>query len=604
MATLLCVPILVDDPTAALRDAVEARDAGADIIEFRIDPFFSGNEGPDSEDELLAILTLVEQCPLDCIVTCRPVLEGGHYRGGDSARVALFERLGTAASEGRKPPRYIDVELSAYGRSENLKQKVNLAVDHPRQVRELTTELILSTHDFVSRPGDLIRQLEQMLSQPAARVVKVAYRARSLRDNLELLDILREVRDGVMPPPPIDGPPPDEADADVPNKRAIALGMGPFGLLSRVLAPKYDAFLTFASLRRDTATAPGQPIISELLNLYRFRSIRETTRVLGVVGYPVEHSISPCVHNAGFEALGFDAVYLPLPVPPEYEHFKATLLALIDHATLDFSGCSVTIPHKEHLVRLAREQRQLELDAADGRADTGHDERRTWHLDRLSDLCGAANTLVIRHDNRGRPARLEVLNTDGPAAISAIEQRVGSVRGRTIALLGTGGTSRSLAVALADAGAKPVFVSRTAEKARALVSELRVLGLDSDSAQPDALAPLAPMAIVNCTPVGMTGGPDPDNAPLSPGVLRAIAALPNKPLIADAVYRPRRTPLIIAAADLGLPTLDGVAMFLGQAAEQFRAWTQSPAPMGLFERVASEALAPAEHPAPPSPPHL
>jgi 3-dehydroquinate dehydratase len=89
MATLLCVPILGDDPQTALRDAVEARDAGADIIEFRIDPFFSGNEGPDSEDELLAILALVEKCPLDCIVTCRPVLEGGHYRGGDAARVAL-----------------------------------------------------------------------------------------------------------------------------------------------------------------------------------------------------------------------------------------------------------------------------------------------------------------------------------------------------------------------------------------------------------------------------------------------------------------------------------------------------------------------------------
>src|SRR5262249_43988623 len=151
--------------------------------------------------------------------------------------------------------------------SANIKQKINLAIDHPEQIRDLTTSLILSSHDFNSRPPDLIRQLERMYSEPACRVVKVAFRTRSVRDNLELLDIVSAGRAG-----------------DSGGKPIIALGMGPFGLMSRVLAPKFGGFLTFASLRRDSAPAPGQPTISELLGLYRFRSIGSATKVYGVIG--------------------------------------------------------------------------------------------------------------------------------------------------------------------------------------------------------------------------------------------------------------------------------------------------------------------------------
>lgn len=325
--TLVCVPILVESPEAALADARAARDGGADLVEFRVDTYFTGEgfDGGEGEPEALRqigqVLRLVAESALPCIVTCRPVLEGGHYEGPDSARIALFERLGSASvdpGKGEFPPRYIDVELATYARSENIKQKINLAVDHPAQVRDVATSLILSAHDFNSRPPDLIRQLERMYSEPACRVVKFAYRARSLRDNLELLDILADNQAGVGGGKPI-----------------IALAMGPFGLMSRVLAPKFGAFLTFASLRRSSGTAPGQPVLTELLDLYRFRSIGSATGVYGVVGWPVEHSLSPHVHNAGFEAIGHDGVYLPLPIPPEYEHFKATVLAMIDHPHLE-----------------------------------------------------------------------------------------------------------------------------------------------------------------------------------------------------------------------------------------------------------------------------
>src|SRR5690606_36932426 len=106
----------------------------------------------------------------------------------------------------------------------------------PKQERHVRTRLILSTHDFNGRPADLTRKILAMQAEPACAVVKVAYRARSIRDNLELFDTLSERQ-----------------------KPTIALGMGEFGLMSRALAPKFGGFLTFASLRDESATAPGQP---------------------------------------------------------------------------------------------------------------------------------------------------------------------------------------------------------------------------------------------------------------------------------------------------------------------------------------------------------
>ncbi len=422
--TLLCVPIMVESVDAALADARAARDAGADLVEFRIDQLFSGAAGKAGEEEERRVLRLVSTSPLPCIVTCRAMSEGGHYDGDDERRVSLLERLGTASGAGEHPPRYVDVEAATYARSANLRMKVDLAVK-----RE--TSLILSMHDFNGRPPDLLRRVAQMRAEATPAVLKIAYRARSLRDNLELFDLLAEA-----------------------ERPMIALAMGPFGLLSRVLAPKFRGFITFASLRPQAATAPGQPTVHELLDLYRFRAIGARTRVYGVIGYPVEHSISPAVHNAGFEAAGADAVYLPLPVPPEYEHFKATLGAMIDHPRLDFCGCSVTLPHKEHLVRFAREE-----------AGAG---AQPWEIDEATRASGAANTLVIGRDEPGRAERFGVLNTDAPAGAACLVEELGTLAGRRVGLLGAGGVARSIACGLLSAGAHalPDQVAAQAQQAQ------------------------------------------------------------------------------------------------------------------------------------------
>ncbi len=549
---------MVETVAAALMDAREARDAGADLVELRVDAFFHGSGGAGGDDvgaEIDSIVKMVSQCALPCIVTCRPVLEGGQYEGPDDARIALYERLGTAGGPGESPPRYIDVELDTYVRSANIKQKVNLAVDHPDQLRAVSTSLILSNHDFHTRPADLIRRIGAMAQEPAASVVKIAFRARSLRDNLELLDILAENSTG---------------------KPTIALAMGPFGLMSRVLAPKFGAFLTFASLRRDSATAPGQPVMNELVGTYRFRSIGEQTKVYGVIGWPVEHSISPLVHNAGFEAVGHDGVFLPLPTAPEWESFKANVLSMLDHVHLDWAGAAVTVPHKEHLVRLAREQRE------------GGDER--WHLDRLSDVCGAANTIVIHRDARGQADRIEVINTDGPAAAGALREALGTpLKGLTIAILGAGGTARALSAALLDEGAKVVIINRTRDKAEKLASDLHTAlkGVDIRAAELTDLAALAPAAVFNCTTVGMASGDAPGQSPLNDADLRN---LPASCVVCDSVYRPLRTPLLVMASASGRRTLDGTSFFVAQASEQFALWTGRNAPRSLFSTIVRETL--------------
>lgn len=554
MSSLVCVPIMVRDAEAAMRHAQAAKDAGADLVELRIDEVFQG-EGDEDGERL--VLGLVADCPLPCIVTCRPTSEGGHYDGDEPSRVSLFQRLATAFGAGERAPRYIDVELATYTRSANLHQKINLAIEHPEQVRDLATSLILSSHDFQGRPSDLTRRVLRMQEERAPKVLKIAYRARSLRDNLELFDLL--------------------ARRDRP---VIALAMGEFGLMSRVLAPKFGGFLTFASLNPEEVTAPGQPTVREILDLYRFRSITPQTEVYGVIGYPIAHSLSPLVHNAGFEAAERDAVYLPLPIPgglgggdsPSpggYESLKATLGELIDHPGLTLRGCSVTSPHKENLVRLAQEQ--------------------GWEIDEPSAAVRSANTIAIDRDDAGCATRVRVSNTDAPAMLAVVAGSVGQLSGKRIAVVGAGGVARSAVYALATSGAEVVVFNRTPQKAVLLAESSRSLGPGHVSAAPlEELASSRCEAYVHCTLLGMLGGPAPGDI----AIPTALLATHNPgPVIIETVYNPLETPLIKAARAHGLRAVDGIAMFVQQAAMQFETWTGTRAPAQLFERLCREALA-------------
>ncbi len=529
-----------------------ARDQGADLVEFRIDEFFNGS---GDEQETKAVVRLVAESPLPCIVTCRVVSEGGGYDGDEMERVALYERLGRSEGKGEHPPKYLDIELASYLKSANLRQKVDLAVGIPdtAQPGETRASLILSVHDMGGRPADLMRRLAALNAQAGAAVLKVAYLARSLRDSLELLDL------------------PAQA-----HKPMIALGIGEFGLVSRVLAPKFGGFLTFAALRPTTTTAPGQPTVRELLDLYRFRAIGAKTAVYGVVGWPVTHSLSPLVHNAGFDEVRHDGVYVPLPIgagedeESTYLSLKATLLELIHHPRLTLRGVSVTAPHKENVMRLARES--------------------GWEIVPSAAGIGAANTLAITRDGEGNATNVQVLNTDALGAADCLTEAVGSLAGKSVGVVGAGGVGRAVAYGAARNGATVVIYSRNLEKAARVERDIEeaLPGAKIVVAETGLLAKTCCDALVNCTPVGMRDGPEPEGVAVP---LEQMTQCDRTMVIMDTVYAPLETPLLKAAKRLGFKTVDGASLFVRQAEAQFNLWAGRPAPAGLFDRLVRGQLA-------------
>jgi len=369
-------------------------------------------------------------------------------------------------------------------------------------------------------------------------VHKIAFTARSLRDNLELFDLL-----GRAPKP------------------TIALGMGRFGLMSRVLAPKFGGFLTFASLCPSSTTAPGQPTIDELFGTYRFRAIGRATKVYGVVGWPVEHSKGPLVHNAGFEAVGWDGVYLPLPVAADADDreasglsFETTVRALAGHGSLGLRGVSVTVPHKEHAAVYGAEPIHAGID----------------------DAIGAVNTLHWSGAGPGAGAVCRMANTDASAIGGLLGGALGDLSGASIGIVGAGGVARAALAAAHGAGASATVYCRDLDRAAAL----REIDGGLKAEPLDELVGSAHDAYINCTPIGMAGGSDPEGLSIPiPEMVRIGAGT----VFFDTVYTPAETPMLRAARERGCRTIDGAAMFVRQAAGQFEVWTGRGVPGGLFE---------------------
>ncbi|TVQ51005.1 MAG: type I 3-dehydroquinate dehydratase [Phycisphaerales bacterium] len=538
--TLIALPIFVPSIDAVdhvLERAVAGCDQGARLIEWRADQLAM----QDSAVE--AITRLVRDAAAPSILTIRAAYEGGRYTGGDHERLELIRRL----IESDSPPRYIDLELRCWLNHPHEQELLRRALESAkRDGSDRATGLILSAHDFEARPRDLLQKIEAMTDAPACDVIKIAWRARSLRDNLEVFDLLRERR-----------------------KPTIALAMGEFGLPSRVLAPKFGGFLTFATDAPSEETAPGQPAIRDLIHQYRFDSLSRATAVYGVIGWPVGHSRSPELHNALFRSSEHDAVFLPLPVPSEYEHFKATLSAWLDHEALDFRGASVTIPHKENLVRFVRERGGVLAPAAE--------------------RIGAANTLVVRD------GVIEAHNTDAPAVVDALCEGMGTsaaaLRDKRIAVLGAGGVARAAVSALAAKGAKLIIFNRTAHRAEELASMFHGSPTE-DGGQAHVVKGVPGREgcgcfdiVINATAVGMTGGPAPDESPLPEDVL-----LDRSVTVLDTVYTPTRTPLVKQAEEAGARAIFGDELFLRQAALQSALWTGSTPGLQVMRTILAEPV--------------
>jgi 3-dehydroquinate dehydratase/shikimate dehydrogenase len=518
--TLLCVPIFVDSLDQAKRDMALAAEEGADTIELRID---------DTDDEVAR--AAVEACPTPSIVTRRPEWEGGHSSEGDGERLRrLFEAAEDVSD-------YVDVEL---------KSAVHVPALSVPEPRGLSPHIIVSSHDFSGRPARLTNLVHE-LNGSGADVVKIVWLARSIRDNLEAFEILQHRR-----------------------KPTIALCMGEAGLISRVLAKKFGAFLTFASLRDESATAPGQVTIHDMKRLYRWDAIGPGTKVYGVVASPVAHSMSPAVHNAAFTETRHDGVYLPLLVNPGYESFKAFMESFVPFEGLDLSGLSVTLPHKENALKYLREK---------GAA-----------VEDLAARIGAMNTIVIGKTLSGEPL-LSGMNTDYAAILDSVTAKMDIDReglsDLRVAVIGAGGTGRTAVAALAHYGATVVVYNRTREKADALVQEFNGKAGKVVAASMEKLCDSCCHVFINTTSVGMHAKVD--ESPLG----ERPPKLTSDTVVFDVIYNPMKTKLLQQAEAAGAKTIGGVEMFVRQAAAQFKAWTGLDAPADVMRGVVEKRLLPA-----------
>jgi 3-dehydroquinate dehydratase/shikimate dehydrogenase len=505
--TRLCVAIFVTDEAQARRDTVLAAERGADMVELRLDTF----DGDACH--------MADHADMPVILTDRPTWEGGQSTRTDADRVARLFFTSHLAP-------FADVELETYRR---------LKFDHSE-----VSQLILSAHDFTGRPPRLTNLVQELYdSQCDCDVAKIVWTARTIRDNLEAFELLQHQQ-----------------------KPTIALCMGEAGLISRVLAKKFGAYLTFASLDDAGGTAPGQIAVADMKRLYRWDAITPSTKVYGVVGSPVGHSMSPAIHNAAFDAVGHDGIYVPLLVNPGYESFKAFMESFLAFEGLHLSGLSVTIPHKENALRYLQE--------------------RGANVEPLAERIGAVNTIAIDG------GALRGTNTDYAAILDTITAALGIDRaglaGKRVAVLGAGGTGRTAVAALASCGATVVVYNRTREKADALAAEFDGKTGKVVAADWDKLCKSCCQVYVNTTSIGMS--PNTDASPFGddPPELSADT------LVFDAVYNPPVTKLLRQARAAGAKTASGVDMFVKQAAGQFTTWTGRGAPTDVMRSVVEARL--------------
>lgn len=276
--------------------------------------------------------------------------------------------------------------------------------------------------------------------------------------------------------------------------------------------------------------------------------INVETKFCGIIGNPVEHSLSPAIHNAAFRRLGLNYVYLAWRV----ESIGDAIRGL--RALGNFRGASVTIPHKVSAVPFLDE------------------------IEPTARQIGAINTIVLEQ------GRLIGFNTDATGALRALREGGAALAGQRIVMMGSGGSARAIAFALAvESKADTLMLLGVDDKERvALARDLRAktsVTVEEYSLDERALGRTVPDAqvLIHCTPVGMSPRADATCVPaalLHPGLT-----------VMDVVYNPRETKLLKEAKRSGCKTISGIEMFLNQAVAQFELWTNQSAPVEVMRFV-------------------
>lgn len=490
----ICAVVARPSVAEALVDLSESCKRKVSLVEIRFDLL------RDLADP--GVFTKASTVPL--LATVRRKSDGGAWEADESSRLDLLRR---AIASGFS---WVDIESDAIG-------------SFPRLGAE---KRIVSFHDCHGVPADLEARYQSMASADA-ETIKVACLTRTPAESARVLGLLA-------------GSP----------KPTVAFGMGEVGQAGRVVQLKLGAPFTYAAVSAETAVAPGMLTIAQLQLNFGVRRVNASTRLFGVVGDPLGHSLSPMIHNNALRKLGNNDLYVPFTVP------KGMLGEFVSsHGFLGIRGLSVTIPHKEEACRLAT-RRSAEVEAT-----------------------GSANTLLFHGDGV-----IEAHNTDYDAVLDSVMGGLKNhpagwtLKDKRVLVLGAGGVARSVVHGLSSRGARVRLTGRTRERAEAIASSIpcEVVDWNARHAEPVDV-------VVNCTPVGMH--PHAGESPLD------ASFIASPMVVMDTIYNPESTALVVMARERGAVAVTGLDMFISQAAAQFKLFTGETAPADLMRQVARNALA-------------
>lgn len=474
-----------------------------------------------SVKELMCDLRAITKNETPFIYTCRDPKEGGLNDYPEALRVdVLLEALNYEAA-------FIDCEFCNFLKTE-IREKLNIAL-----LKKSRTRLILSAHNFEGPFDDIDKVYRRIKDLAPSAIPKIVYTANHILDTFECFDLLHKT-----------------------TEDRIILCMGEAGAASRILAPKFDAFLTFASLDKNSETAPGQVTADELRNLYNFESIDAATEIYGIIASPVGHSKSPLIHNAYFNERNLNKVYVPVLLDGGYKEFVYFMEKCRTRPWLHFRGFSVSLPHKINAYEYVK--------------------NNLGRIDAVTEKIKAVNTLLISPDNM-----ISAFNTDCSGAMEAIFENSDysseNLSQAEAAVLGAGGVARAIVAGLKNYGAEVTIYNRTLEKAESLAEEF-----DCSAKPLNPYTMVKEKLIVNCTSLGMS--PDTENSPLpSPSIS-------SEQTIFDTVYNPPQTLLLKNAKSSGAKCIEGTEMFVNQAVKQAEMFSGTKTDRKLLKKLISDCL--------------
>src|SRR5215813_2997582 len=368
----ICIALGLPNVESLLEQARHEAEAGETFLEFRLDFLDQPRKGAEAIPKFLEAFP---ECTI--LATCRRHQNHGRFNGSIDEQYAVLDLAVRGGAHA------IDVEI----------ETAEVAQERLCHFRG-RAQVIVSYHNFEATPP-MDTVMNRVMRVPA-EAYKVVTTARRPSDNVRVLS----------------------AAKGLPKLRMIVLAMGELGFPTRVLSPVFGGAFTYAAPIQADGTAAGQVSARYLRHLYRVEKLAKSAKIYGVIADPVRHSISPAVHNRAFQSRRVDAVYLPFLVAPA---FLRDFFSLADK--LPLSGFSVTIPHKQKIIRY--------LDA----------------VDPLARRIGAVNT-VWRKAGKWRGTNTDAAGVTGPLS------RLLKLNKSSILIVGNGGAARGAACALSDAGAK------------------------------------------------------------------------------------------------------------------------------------------------------